>query len=75
MEQKEWCERASRKDGRKGHFQRQWPRRECWVTTLLDACKISKMGKELRENAPAARGSKEAGLMKFLTNKSTLLGI
>ena len=31
------------------------------------------MGKELRENAPATRGSEEAGFTQFLTHKSTLL--
>ena len=33
------------------------------------------MGKELRENAPAARGSKEAEFMQFLTDKSSLLSV
>ena len=34
------------------------------------------MGKELRENAPAARGSKEADkFMQFLTDKSSLLSV
>ena len=33
------------------------------------------MGKELRENAPAARGSEEAGFTQFLTHKYTLLSM
>ena len=36
-----------------------------------EGCKL--MGKELRETAPAARGSKEAGFTQFLAHKSTLL--
>ena len=31
------------------------------------------MGRELRENAPAAKGSEEAGFTQFLTYESTLL--
>ena len=31
------------------------------------------MGKELRENVPASRGSEEAGITQLLTHKSTLL--
>ena len=34
-------------------------------------CKF--MGKELRENAPAARQNEEAGISQFLTHKFTLL--
>ena len=33
------------------------------------------MGKELRENAPAARGSEEAGLTQILVHKPMLLSI
>ena len=33
------------------------------------------MGEELRENAPAARGSEEAGLTQFLAHKYTLLSM
>ena len=36
-------------------------------------CKFT--GKELRENAPAARGSEEAGLTQILVHKPTLLSI
>ena len=38
-----------------------------------EMCKF--MGKELRENAPAARQSEEAGFTQFLTLKSTLLSL
>ena len=33
------------------------------------------IGKELRENAPAVRESKEAGFTQFLTHKYTLLSM
>ena len=36
---------------------------------LADLCKH--MGNELLENAPAARGSEEAGITQFLTHKPT----
>ena len=36
-------------------------------------CKF--IGKELHENVPVARGSKEAGFTQFLTHKSTLSSI
>ena len=45
----------------------------CEYASLTEMCEF--MGMELRENAPSARDSEEAGITQFLTHKSTLFSI